>query len=303
MAEYVRTEGIGRNAVTVSQLSPEELEAYRQKYPPRPDKKKKRQAAFSNIHNYGDRAKKKEEPTVAAIPETAKPEQKVKQLDKETYFRMKKEGLKDSEIRKSFQLSNVKFFAWKDENLTEEERQQTRQKKGAKPSGTEKTKQEAVLREKNVSSDPTVAKLDHKEAETPKLVVDRQQASMAEALQAVKELKDDKFWLTSENDRLKDENMELRERAIVAEKDFKNLQSHYEQLEKDYKELQAASVPVNTHDPDLAEENKDLRELVKDLQRELHEMEKDVITDTGHETRLLEELSLWKGLVLLRERH
>lgn len=42
------------------QMTPEQLAAYRKKYPPKSDiKSKKRQAAFSNIHTYGDRKKKK----------------------------------------------------------------------------------------------------------------------------------------------------------------------------------------------------------------------------------------------------
>jgi hypothetical protein len=41
-------------------MTPEQLSAYRKKYPPKSDKKaKKRQEAFSNIHTYGDRKKKK----------------------------------------------------------------------------------------------------------------------------------------------------------------------------------------------------------------------------------------------------
>ncbi|MGD6778819.1 hypothetical protein ACQCT3_00820 [Sutcliffiella horikoshii] len=42
-------------------MTPEELEAYRKKYPPKPDQKKlkKKAEAFSNIHTYGSRSKKK----------------------------------------------------------------------------------------------------------------------------------------------------------------------------------------------------------------------------------------------------
>jgi len=47
--------------VTEWKMTPEELAAYKKKYPPKPnqDKQKKRAEAFSNIHTYGSRSKKK----------------------------------------------------------------------------------------------------------------------------------------------------------------------------------------------------------------------------------------------------
>ncbi|MGM9925198.1 MAG: hypothetical protein ACI35R_13215 [Bacillus sp. (in: firmicutes)] len=48
--------------VTVWQMTPEELAAYREKYPPNPEPaKKKKETAFSNIHSYGERRRKKKE--------------------------------------------------------------------------------------------------------------------------------------------------------------------------------------------------------------------------------------------------
>ncbi|MCM3618732.1 hypothetical protein M3936_14165 [Sutcliffiella horikoshii] len=46
--------------VTEWKMTPEELDAYRKKYPPKPDQTKlrKRGQAFADIHTYGNRRKK-----------------------------------------------------------------------------------------------------------------------------------------------------------------------------------------------------------------------------------------------------
>lgn len=91
-AAYVRTEGIGRNAVTVSKWSPEEIAAW--------------EAKQKGVKPVG--------------------------LTKEAYMKLKAEGAKDSVIIKQYGMNNAAFYRWKDQNLTEEERKATNLSKTTK---------------------------------------------------------------------------------------------------------------------------------------------------------------------------
>lgn len=265
MADYVRTDGIGRNAVTVSQLTPEELEEYRKKYPPRPDKKKMRQRGLGGASSFNKPVQKKEEPVVISTQPT---EQQQKQLDKETYFRMKKEGSKDKEIKDAFKMSNAKFYAWKDDHLTEEERQQTRQKKGGMK----------VAQQKQPAPDLKVVK----EAEEVTSMKSSNVLDQNEKLQY--ELK-----------RLKEENKRLEEAAPV-KSEFLS-----EENKKFVQQLQEQNNQIKYLEKELEAAKRENEHLAASPAESIHFDLPDWV-EASEYNRVLEELSLWKGLVLLRER-